>query len=314
MKKHCLIAAAVSLTILVTPRFVLAAGGHHHHGGHHGGGHHHVSHGHHYSHHGHHYAHHGLHISLGHQFHSYRTHHYGHYSDPTYYTTSYPSYSSYRYSSCYRPTVVYSQPARRVVIPQQPPAEPSEKPKVDPPPQPVPGSPDPPPNPGSTRRWQDSVLFTSIPSPQRVNTSQDTNSSRPVTLDLGLSTLSTLANRPIVSDEATPWVVGKTSLSEDAAGLVDHNQSHEPTQASKREAQPKPTQQIPATMRGIARLSPEDQQAALAQRICPVSGDLLGSQGRPIKAQIGGRAVFVCCDGCVKDLRTAASKHLASDR
>jgi len=67
-------------------------------------------------------------------------------------------------------------------------------------------------------------------------------------------------------------------------------------------------------MQGIAILSPEDQHAALAQRTCPVTGDLLGSHGKPFKAQIGGRTVFVCCDGCVKDLRTAASKLRASDR
>jgi len=67
-------------------------------------------------------------------------------------------------------------------------------------------------------------------------------------------------------------------------------------------------------MRGVAILSPEDQRAAVAQRTCPVTGDLLGSHGKPLKVQVPGGSVFVCCDGCEKDLRTAVSKHVASDR
>ena len=159
-------------------------------------------------------------------------------------------------------------------------------------------------------------MFTSNLSAQRVNTSQDVISFRPSTLDPRLSTLSTIANRPIVSDDEVPWVVGETSPPEpnNAVRLVDHSQSHEPTKGSQHNAQSRPPQQIPATMQGIAILSPEDQQAALAQRTCPVSGDLLGSHGKPFKTQIGGRTVFVCCDGCVKDLQTAAFKHRVSDR
>ena len=312
MKRFCLIAAVISLTIFGAHRSALARGGHRHHGGHHFGHHggHHFGHhgGHHFGHHGYHYGHHGLHFSLGHLSYGYRRHHYGYYNYPRY-------YSSYRNPSCYSPTVIYSQPTPRVVVPPQQPAAQIENPKVDPPPQLIPGPSDPLSNPGSTRPSRTGVQFTSIPNAPRINTIQGVNSSRPSTLDLGLSTLLTITNRPIMSDEATPWIVGETSLPESAVRLVDDHQSRAPTKASQREAQAKPPQQIPATMKGIARLSSEDQQAALAQRICPVTGDLLGSQGKPLRVQIGDRTVFVCCDDCVKDLRTAAAaKYLASDR
>ena len=59
--------------------------------------------------------------------------------------------------------------------------------------------------------------------------------------------------------------------------------------------QPRP--RIPAAMKGIALLKPSDQAAALAQRKCPVTGDLLGSEGKPLKVRVRGRTVFVCCRG-----------------
>ena len=61
---------------------------------------------------------------------------------------------------------------------------------------------------------------------QRVKVSQDRTFFR-------LSTFSTLAKRPIVSDEEVPWVVGETSPPEpdNAVQLVDHSHSHKPMKA-----------------------------------------------------------------------------------
>jgi hypothetical protein len=57
----------------------------------------------------------------------------------------------------------------------------------------------------------------------------------------------------------------------------------------------------------LARLSPEDRQLALAQKYCPVMEDSrLGEMGPPIKLEIKGQAVFICCKGCrSKALREA---------
>lgn len=59
-----------------------------------------------------------------------------------------------------------------------------------------------------------------------------------------------------------------------------------------------PRLNIPANMSGIAQLPVWEQEAALKQRICPVSGDLLGSRGVPIRTVINGQSVFVCCQNC----------------
>ncbi len=68
---------------------------------------------------------------------------------------------------------------------------------------------------------------------------------------------------------------------------------------------------IPKAMQGIALLPVADRKVALAQRTCPVTGDLLGADGKPIKVQLRGRTVFVCCEGCRDDLKANPQKYLA---
>ena len=49
----------------------------------------------------------------------------------------------------------------------------------------------------------------------------------------------------------------------------------------------------------MAKLSPEDRKEAEAQKFCVVMGDnLLGSMGTPLKLDVNGQPVFVCCSGC----------------
>jgi uncharacterized protein (TIGR03000 family) len=51
----------------------------------------------------------------------------------------------------------------------------------------------------------------------------------------------------------------------------------------------------------LARLDPEDRKLAEAQKFCAVQTDKrLGSMGTPVKVQIEGEPVFLCCEGCVK--------------
>jgi RND family efflux transporter MFP subunit len=66
-------------------------------------------------------------------------------------------------------------------------------------------------------------------------------------------------------------------------------------------AVPKLTAEELADVRAnLPRLSPEDRKAVEAQKLCPVQGNVLGTMGVPIKVDLGGgRAVFVCCRGCV---------------
>ncbi len=61
----------------------------------------------------------------------------------------------------------------------------------------------------------------------------------------------------------------------------------------------------------LAKLSPEDRAQAQTQRVCPISGELLGSMGVPIKVTVNERSLFICCAGCEKDARENFDKHYA---
>jgi Cu(I)/Ag(I) efflux system membrane fusion protein len=48
----------------------------------------------------------------------------------------------------------------------------------------------------------------------------------------------------------------------------------------------------------LAQLSAADREAALKQATCPISGKPLGAMGVPIKIELAGQSVFLCCEGC----------------
>lgn len=63
----------------------------------------------------------------------------------------------------------------------------------------------------------------------------------------------------------------------------------------------------------LATLSPEDRDAAVAQGFCPVMTEsALGSMGPPVKVDVNGQAVFVCCKGCGKKAQANPDKTLAT--
>jgi len=61
----------------------------------------------------------------------------------------------------------------------------------------------------------------------------------------------------------------------------------------------------------FAELSEEDRRLAESQRICPVTEMLLGSMGAPLKVDVDGTPVFICCEGCRDGLLDESGKYLA---
>jgi len=61
----------------------------------------------------------------------------------------------------------------------------------------------------------------------------------------------------------------------------------------------------------LAKLSPEDAASAMKQHVCPVSGDMLGAMGAPIKVDVDGQQVWICCEGCRDPLLGDPAKYLA---
>lgn len=67
----------------------------------------------------------------------------------------------------------------------------------------------------------------------------------------------------------------------------------------------------PEGLEGLAELSPEDRALAEKQETCPVTGEKLGSMGKPVKVTVKGQTVFLCCEGCEEDLQKEPDKYLA---
>lgn len=61
----------------------------------------------------------------------------------------------------------------------------------------------------------------------------------------------------------------------------------------------------------LAQLSPEDRSLAEKQKTCPVSGQPLGSMGKPYKVTVKGQDVLLCCQGCESEIKENPEKYLA---
>jgi len=66
-----------------------------------------------------------------------------------------------------------------------------------------------------------------------------------------------------------------------------------------------------AIAQSFSRLSDDDLQLARRQAICPVAELKLGTMGPPIKINVDGRSVFICCEGCREKLLKEPAKYLA---
>jgi hypothetical protein len=76
-------------------------------------------------------------------------------------------------------------------------------------------------------------------------------------------------------------------------------------------AQPAQTVITSESKDGLAELSAEDRKLAEKQKNCPVTGEPLGSMGKPVKITVKDRTVFLCCEGCRESIEKDPDKYLA---
>jgi hypothetical protein len=106
--------------------------------------------------------------------------------------------------------------------------------------------------------------------------------------------------------------IGLWSLSMTLAAVLMGCTAEQPTDSPASTATPPApmASEVDTEVRAaLAKLSPEDRAAAEAQKTCPVTDELLGSMGTPIKVTIEGRDVFVCCEGCIDELKNNFGKY-----
>ena len=61
----------------------------------------------------------------------------------------------------------------------------------------------------------------------------------------------------------------------------------------------------------LGTLSVADREIVRTQQLCPVADMKLGSMGKPVKVDVNGRSVFICCEGCRERLLAEPQKYLA---
>jgi hypothetical protein len=61
----------------------------------------------------------------------------------------------------------------------------------------------------------------------------------------------------------------------------------------------------------IKELPADEQPLAIKQNVCPVSGEALGSMGKPFKVSAEGRSFYLCCKSCEKELKADPKAVLA---
>jgi hypothetical protein len=54
---------------------------------------------------------------------------------------------------------------------------------------------------------------------------------------------------------------------------------------------------------GLKELDEADRELAKKQKVCPISGESLGSMGKPDKMTVKSRVIFLCCRGCEAEVK-----------
>ena len=83
---------------------------------------------------------------------------------------------------------------------------------------------------------------------------------------------------------------GNNSSGDGADNHADHDHDDSDEHAHGEDAQ--------KIAEALAKLSDEDRKLAEAQKTCPIGGGALGAMGTPIKLDVKGQPVFICCEGC----------------
>ncbi len=66
----------------------------------------------------------------------------------------------------------------------------------------------------------------------------------------------------------------------------------------------------PVMMAALDELTADDRMIADVQRTCPVTDMLLGAMGTPMRVELEGQSVLICCPGCEERLRKDPQKYL----
>ena len=86
--------------------------------------------------------------------------------------------------------------------------------------------------------------------------------------------------------------------------------NHRGQNSAAKSSRPPEPKLSPEEQADFDALPAEDIELAKAQKWCPITDMALGTMGVPLKLDLEGRTVFICCKGCEKRLRKEATEML----
>lgn len=96
------------------------------------------------------------------------------------------------------------------------------------------------------------------------------------------------------------------------AGCAESTTVTTPGTPSAPTAADKAAKEEQAIREALAKLPEEDRKLVEAQGVCPIGKEKLGSMGVPIKVDVDGKPIFICCEGCRTALLAQAEKEKAA--
>lgn len=97
----------------------------------------------------------------------------------------------------------------------------------------------------------------------------------------------------------------------DAGPTVEAEKADRSTKTDEPSKSDKPSKEDKIAA-ALAKLSPEDRKLAEEQKFCALENKSpLGAMGTPVKIEIEGQTVFLCCKGCEKGAKANPEETLA---
>jgi YHS domain-containing protein len=135
----------------------------------------------------------------------------------------------------------------------------------------------------------------------------------------GLAVTLSGCDTPTAQEKQKPSAPADSKAQEQPAGQSEHPAGHEghehPAKSGEHGDHADHNAHADASpadaLKGLAELSADDRAAAEKQRVCPVSGDALGSNGKPLKVTAKGKTVYLCCPDCKEPFEKDPDKYLA---
>ncbi len=116
--------------------------------------------------------------------------------------------------------------------------------------------------------------------------------------------IDTSGGQPAAGSATAP---GKGAQAAPAPSKDDSQKADAPSlEGPKTDASPDDSTPVKLTDAEIARiqtLPAAEQDLALKQAVCPVSGEHLGNMGKPFKITAEGRTFYLCCKSCEDDVK-----------